>query len=59
MANAAYKGFQIIEKADLPATLSVDIDGEYSKVRVFIEEGTSRQAHVAQSVTNELEDGGD
>lgn len=59
VANAAYKGFQIIEKADLPATLSVDIDGEYSKVRVFIEEGTSRQAHVAQSVTNELEDGGD
>jgi hypothetical protein len=62
VANAAYKGFQIIEKADLPATLSVDIDGEYSKVskvRVFIEEGTSRQVHVAaQSVTNELEDGG-
>jgi hypothetical protein len=38
---------QIIEKTDLPATLSVDFVGEYSKVRVFTEEGTSRQVHVA------------
>lgn len=59
VANAARKGFQIIEKTDLPATLSVDFDGEYSKVRVFTEEGTSRQVHVAESVTNELKDGGD
>ncbi|KAE7997868.1 hypothetical protein FH972_002465 [Carpinus fangiana] len=56
---AAHKRFQIIEKTDLPATLSVDFVGEYSKVRVFTKEGTSRQVHVAESITNELEDGGD
>ena len=47
VVNAARKGYRIIEKTDLPATLSVDFVGEYSKVRVFTEEGTSRQVHVA------------
>jgi hypothetical protein len=37
----------------------VDFVGEYSKVRVFTEKGTSRQVHMAESITNELEDGGD
>lgn len=29
LANAVYDGPQIIEKTDLPATLSLDIDGKY------------------------------
>lgn len=58
MANAVNEGLQIIEKTDLLATLSVDIDGKYSEARDFTEEVTSHQVNVAESVSNKLEDGG-
>ena len=58
LANAVYDGPQIIEKTDLPATLSLDIDGKYQKARAFIEEESSHQVNVAESVSNRLEDGG-
>lgn len=58
MANAVNEGLQIIEKTDLLATLSVDIDGKYSEAWDFIEEVTSHQVNVAESVSNKLEDGG-
>lgn len=49
---------QIIEKTDLPATLSFDIGGKHYEARAFIEEESSHQVNVAESVSNKLEDGG-
>lgn len=57
LANTVH-GPQIIEKTDLPATLSFDIGGKHYEARAFIEEVSSHQVNVAESVSNKLEDGG-